>query len=97
MEIQVENQRMARIGRARMRTQMPTVIRFWGKRLGAIPIDVCYGAIPDIFRTSRFDPTSDFELPDAKDTDYNFDHWLFMYRKARPNSARILLGWMKCD
>ncbi len=62
------------------RTQMPIVIRFWGNRMGAIPVDVCHGAIPDIFRTSMFGPTSEFELPDAKESDEQFKHWLDIYR-----------------
>ncbi len=49
-----------------MRTQMPIVIRFLGKNMGSIPIDVCHGKIPDSFRTSMFGPTTEFELSDAK-------------------------------
>ena len=72
----------------------PTIVKY---RLGDIKLEVCHGEIPDIFRRFWFSPVPDFELPDTKGTDYNFEHWLSMYRKARPNSARILLGWTKCN
>lgn len=87
-----------------MRTQMPIVIRFWGNQMGAIPIDVCHGAIPDIFRTSMFGPTSEFELPDAKESDDEFEYWLSIYRSSmcRFESLGILdwslaKGRVKCN
>ena len=87
-----------------MRTQMPTVIRFWANKMGAIPIDVCHGPIPDIFRTSMFGPTTELELPDAKESDDEFEGWLSDYRSSwcRFESRGILdfsltKGRVKCN
>lgn len=81
-----------------MRTQMPIVIRFWGKHIKTIPIDVCHGPIPDIFRTSMFGPTSEFELPDAKELDEQwdtgFERWLTIYRSSiRRDTSLGILDW----
>ncbi len=83
---------------------MPTVIRFWANKMGAIPIDVCHGPIPDIFRTSMFGPTTEFELPDAKESDDEFEGWLSDYRSSwcRFESRGILdfsltKGRVKCN
>lgn len=81
-----------------MRTQMPIVIRFWANQTRAIPIDVCHGEIPDIFRTSMFEPTSEFELPDAKELDEQwdtgFERWLTVYRSStRIDSSLGILDW----
>jgi hypothetical protein len=73
---------------------MPTIAKC---RVGDIKLEICHGEIPDMFRSFWFGPITEFELPDPQGTDYNFDHWLSMYRKARPNSARILLEWIKCN
>jgi hypothetical protein len=65
--------------------------------ISGIDLEVCHGEIIDMFRSFWFGPITKFELPDTQGTYYNFDHWLSMYRKARPNSARILLGLIKCN
>lgn len=72
---------------------MPTIIRFLSKQMGCIPIDICHGEIPDIFRTSMFGPTSELELPDAKGPEDEFRHFLNVYRIAFPTMANIVLGW----
>lgn len=71
----------------------PIVIRFWGQNIDSIPIDVCHGEIPDIFRTSMFGPTTELELPDAKGSDKDFQHLLLIYRIAQPVFANIVIGW----
>jgi len=76
---------------------MPTVIRFWGKRLGCPSIDVCHGPIPDIFRTSMFGPTSEFELPDAKEDDGCFFAWLYGYRVCSSDTSEEVLRWSQCN
>jgi len=77
-----------------MRTQMPIVVRFWANRMGTIPIDVCHGPIPDIFRTSMFEPATEFELPDTKGSDDQFSKWLDIYRSSTyPDESLGILDW----
>ena len=80
-----------------MRTQMPIVIRFLGKNMGSIPIDVCHGKIPDIFMTSMFGPTTEFELPDAKEDDGCFLAWLYGYRVCSSDTQEEVLEWSQCN
>jgi len=53
-------------------------------RVNETTIEVCHGEIPDIFRQSYYDPVTEFELPDAKETgtDEDFRDWLDSYRRA---------------
>ncbi len=55
-----------------------------------IIIEVCHGEIPEIFRQLRYDPVTEFELPDTKVKNIDkqgyfvdeFQEWLSLYRHA---------------
>lgn len=57
--------------------QLPVIIR---SRVNGVTIKVCHGKIPDMFRLLRFDPVQEFELPDTKESDEDFNDWLGLYR-----------------
>lgn len=57
--------------------QLPVIIR---SRANGVTREVYYDEIPDVFRRFRFDPVQEFELPDAKESDEDFNDWLGLYR-----------------
>lgn len=77
-----------------MNNDLPTVVRFCRDDT---TIEVCHGEIPDVCRLLRFDPITEFELPDTKGSDEEFDIWLCLYRHATPVLEKDLLGIAKCN
>ncbi|RLC88995.1 MAG: hypothetical protein DRJ03_00095 [Chloroflexi bacterium] len=73
---------------------LPTVARC---RVNGITLEVYHGEIPDVCRLLRFDPITEFELPDAKASDEDFEDWLALYRHAKPWFAGMLLEEAKCN
>lgn len=49
--------------------------------IDGITIELSRGEIPDRFRTSRFGPITEFELPDTKGTDEEFNEFIDSYRR----------------
>lgn len=49
-------------------------------KTNGITIKICHGEISDEFRLHKFLPLTEFELPDAKGTDEEFNDWLNLYR-----------------
>ncbi len=73
-----------------MNNQFPTITKCIN--MDGMKIEVCHGEIPDVCRLLRFGPVTEFELPDAKATDEEFQDWLLLYRK---DAMEITLEWCK--
>jgi len=54
------------------------------------------GVIPDWYRCDNFGPTKEFELPDAKATDEEFEEWLQVYRHANDFFSMLMLDEASC-
>ena len=76
-----------------MNDLLPTVVRC---RINDITVEVCHDEIPDIRRLLRFDPVTEFELPDAKASDEQFQDWLDLYRHSSKWFGMHLLEEAKC-
>lgn len=74
-------------------------------RIDGITLEVCHGEIPDIFRQLRYDPVTEFELPDTKVRNIDergcfvdeFQEWLTLYRHANPWFELQLLEEAQCN
>lgn len=66
-------------------------------RFNGITLEVCHGKISDIFRQLRYGPVVEFELPDTKVTEEEFQHWLRLYRDAPSCFERKLLEEVQCN
>ena len=64
-----------------------------------IILEVCYGKIPEIFRQLHFGPITEFELPDTKATNSEFQDWLIFYSKAKESLwvEQRLMEMAKCS
>lgn len=77
-----------------MNYQLPKTIKCL---IDKTTIEVCHGEIPDVCRLLHFDLITEFELPDTKGSDEEFDVWLCLYRHATPILEKDLLGIAKCN
>ncbi len=77
-----------------MNDLLPTAARY---RINGIALEVCHGEIPDVCRLLWFDKITEFELPDAKVSDEDFENWLALYRHAKPWFTGVLLEETKCN
>ena len=73
---------------------LPTTLRY---RFNGITFEICHGEIPDIFRQLRYDPVTEFELPDPKATDDEFQEWLTLYRHAKRFWEFMLFEESQCN
>lgn len=58
-------------------------------KMEKLTVEIFLGGIPDIFRKLHFGPVTEFELPDAKVSDEEFQEWLSLYRTSWSN------GWFE--
>lgn len=60
-------------------------------------LETCCGKMPDKFRQLHFGPIAEFEVPDIKVTDSEFQEWLIFYRRATLWVEPQLLEMAKCN
>lgn len=77
-----------------MNDLLPTIAKCY---MNGITLEICQGEIPDIFRRLRFNTITEFELPDTKDTDKEFNDWLNLYRGSGGWFERELLRESQCN
>lgn len=65
--------------------------------LSGIEVEVCHGSIPNTFRESFFNPITEFELPDAKRSDEEFEDWIEFYSISDDGWAHIMLEASICN
>lgn len=67
-------------------------------RVDDIRLEVCQGKIPDVCRLLLwFDPITEFELPDAKASDDDFNNFLGLYRHSSLWFTDVLLEGSQCS
>ncbi|MEE9574066.1 MAG: hypothetical protein V3W20_13510 [Candidatus Neomarinimicrobiota bacterium] len=62
-----------------------------------ITIEICSGTIPDVFRKLHFSPITNFELPDTKVNNEEFNCWLTLYRNSNAWFEQRLLEESQCN
>lgn len=77
-----------------MNHQLPIILKC---RINGIKIEICNGEIPDAFRSLHFNPVTEFELPDTKASDEEFQYWLYLYRHSNDRLGNILLKQSQCN
>ena len=77
-----------------MKSVMPTVVRC---RSNDFVLEICHGEIPDVCRLLWFDPVTEFELPDAKESDEAFQNWICRYRNASEWVTDHMLRMVQCN
>ena len=77
-----------------MNNVMPKIVRC---RSNDFTLEICHGEIPDVCRLLWFEPVTEFELPDTKESDVAFHTWMCRYRDASEWLSDHLLRTSQCN